>query len=71
MDLGGVHVLGPSLHDQLCEKVDPEDGIEPCTACGAPESRFDFTRMSALIISGLPTAMPIRHPVMLKVLESE
>jgi hypothetical protein len=34
-------------------------------ACGMPESRLDFRRISALMISGLPTAMAIRQPVKL------
>ena len=34
-------------------------------ACGAPESRLDFTRISASMMRGLPTAMPMRQPVML------
>jgi hypothetical protein len=34
-------------------------------ACGIPESTFDFTRISASIITALPTAIPMRQPVML------
>ncbi len=40
-------------------------------ACGMPESRFDFTRISASIIVAFPAAMPMRQPVMLYDFESE
>jgi len=36
-----------------------------------PESRFDFACAKPPTISGLPTAMPMRQPVMLKVFDSE
>jgi len=45
MDLGGVHVLGPSLHDQLCEKVSIPDCVVviafwgSTTATGGNKSR--------------------------------
>ena len=35
------------------------------TALKIPESVFSFTLLIAAIRSGLPTAMPIRQPVML------
>ena len=36
-----------------------------------PESMLVLTRPSASIACGLPTAQPIRQPVMLKILDSD
>ena len=40
-------------------------------ACDRPESMFDLTRINAFTISGLPTAIPTRQPVMFAVFDSE
>ena len=42
-----------------------------CTALKMPESMLVLTRPRASMATGLPTAQPIRQPVMLKILDSE
>ena len=51
--------------------ISVSNGCEYCTASHGPVSRYDLTRVSAPTSSALPTANPMRHPVIEKLFESK
>ena len=62
----GEHLFYDLRHRQItaCKEEEIAMAIS-CTAWGIPESRFDLIWNRALIMSALPTAMPMRQPVIL------